>query len=177
MSCPSRSEPSPFTRPLRRGLVDYSYLLSVFPSTAPLRACAEVAREADFSRGQQASWHALNGAPLLPAFFRLGPASDGDAATSAFQASLGARAAGEEAGEEAGKGAAEQQTLGSAAAAARSSTFSAADPLLKVGQLCRRALVRVAVIDCLREWRIAERVEHVQKMFARDLRAGVHGVV
>ena len=112
------------------GLVDYSYLLSVFPTSAAPAPCDKVSREADFGPAPSTPRGFAGSARLFPAYFR-------------------ATASGNPVAADASAG------------------------------LCSRVLVRVAVIDYLREWGLVERVEHLQKKLVRDLVAGErnHAVV
>lgn len=90
-------------------LVDYSYLISVFPTGAPPRPCERASRDADY---HTAAGHARTG--LVAASYRLP-------------------------GREA---------------------------------WCAPVLLRLSIIDYLREYRLVERMEHLQKSITRDLRAG-----
>ncbi len=124
-------------------LVDYSFLVNVFPSGAPPRPCAQMARAADFSASPLAAATAIaEGASLLPVFYAL------------ENASVRSGAKGGAAGEGVGEGEA-------------------------AGGLCGSAVVRLALIDYLREWRLTEQMEHLQKSVTRDLVAGEvkHAVV
>eukprot|EP00966_Prymnesium_polylepis_P293493 6778593-Prymnesium_polylepis.2 len=61
-------------------LVDYSYLLSVFPTGAAPQPCEQLARHADFAAPSgPVARGALLGAPLLPAFYRIAAHGDTEA--------------------------------------------------------------------------------------------------
>ena len=147
-----------------RELVDYSYLLSVFPTDAPPAPCAAVRARADYHAGDfdgraasavAAGWREaatpLLGDPppagelprLVPAVYQLQPAE--------------AAAAAAEDGEEGDDG--DEEEGG--------------------GALCAGVVVRVALIDYLRGWRLTEQMEHLRKSLTRDIFAGErnHAVV
>jgi hypothetical protein len=131
----------------RRGLVDYSYLLSAFPTGAPPRPCARVWRDADYHSVRSPPAR-LSPRALLAASHVLPPlTSDASGDTDDGGTDRGGRADGS------GQGEAER--------------------------MCTPVTVRVGIIDYLREWRVGERVEHLQKYIARDILAGErnHAVV
>ena len=129
-----------------RNLVDFSYLLTVFPTQTQPRPCERVWRDADYHA--RSGWAAAEATTaeqsrgrgaLLPASYELRQDPPPDLPASRH----GSPRAGEGTG------------------------------------LCMGVLVRVSIIDYLREWSMAERVEHVQKTLMRDLIAGErnHAVV
>lgn len=100
-------------------LVDYSFLLHVFPSGAPLQPCDAMRHDADFAPATDAT----PASRLLPAFYRLRDShDDGD----------GERDGGE-------------------------------------GGMCASIVVRIALIDYLRKWKLYEQMEHLRKTITRDL--------
>lgn len=153
-----------------RSLVDFSYLATVFPTGAAPRPCACVWADADYHTG--ASLVAGSPRDLLAASYRL-PATTTASVTAAATPSM---------------------TPASSTPTATATASSSSVPLSATAtpdggevagrsdgrsDLCVPVLVRLSIIDYLREWRMTERVEHLQKSLTRDLLAGErnHAVV
>lgn len=135
----------------RHNIVDFSYLVSVFPTRAAPRPCAGMAADADFAGGVSSRGDAgrtstfIIPARVVPAFYRVQSPST----QHAHDEDAGARSP--------------ESAVGSGA----------------VDAMCMPVVVRMAIIDYLRTWQLGERVEHIQKTLVRDLAAGErnHAVV
>lgn len=101
-------------------LVDYSFLVHVFPSGAAPRPCDAMRHDSDFAPATDPT----PASRLLPAFYRLRSKGGGDAADG-----------------DGDDGAA----------------------------MCASVVVRIAIIDYLREWKLYEQMEHLRKSITRDL--------
>lgn len=154
-----------------RALVDYSFLLSVFPAgnarrrsrlrlrldlanefTRAVRIGGRRAPRAAGANATSATWvGATWGQPeALPPLPSLVPAIFCEPAPAA---------------------AAEPSSPNTLAAEDVAEAPAAEAPAANVA-LCSSVVLRVALIDFLREWSLVERAEHVQKTLLRDLRAG-----
>ena len=133
------------------GLVDFSYLVSVFRTNAPPRPCEHL-------------W--------------LDPAYHSHVAAASARGLLAASYIVPEAEAHAEGGEAEEAEAAEAAEAA-SATAEAAPPVSRGADMCMPVMVRVSLIDYLRAWRMTERMEHLHKTITRDLLAGQrnHAVV
>ena len=152
-----------------KSLVDFSYLVSAFPTGAPPRPCARVWADSDYhTRASATATPSPRG--LLAASYRL-PSESSSASTSSSAAAAAAAA------DEASIAA----TIDDTTPAANGVSASSADSRMlgSSGGMCVPVLVRVAVIDYLREWRLTEVAEHIHKTISRDLLAGErnHAVV
>lgn len=158
-------------------LVDYSYLLTVHGANAPPVPCARAAAEASVGSSHRAGTVArvagLRGPRLFAAFVRH-PAQSGAAADEGGGGVADARSEGDDGGVRAGGGddGGDGEDGGGTGSVGHGGSGGG-------GEMCTAVLVRLAVIDYLREWRLTERVEHMQKTLQRDLLAGErnHAVV
>ncbi|KAL3899010.1 MAG: hypothetical protein SGPRY_012725 [Prymnesium sp.] len=145
-----------------QSLVDYSYLLSVFPTSAPAQPCAKLARHVDYSSTFRSN-PTLVGVPLFPAYFQLPSVTPANPTGSTVHAS----------DEQANRSTAEAKRVEPAQLCVAVMVRPHFSP-----QTClraypakqrKRAQVRVGIIDYLREWRLFERVEHMKKTLVRCL--------
>ena len=153
----------------RRKLVDFSLLVSVFPSGASPRPCAELRHAADYfsSSSRPPRPNDASSAPaaaLIPAFYELSSDSE-----------LGKPRQPAEGAEEAVGGVG---GVGGVRAEGASDDGARSAGNGRSG-MCVPVLLRLSIIDYMREWRLTERVEHVRNTLVRDLRAGErnHAVV
>ena len=110
-------------------LVDYSFLMHVFPSGAAPRRCDAMRRDADFAPATDPT----PASRLLPAFYRLRRSAGGGDAAAADGSDGGDGGDDDDAG------------------------------------MCASVVVRIAIIDYLREWKLYEQMEHLRKSITRDL--------
>ena len=152
-----------------RRLVDFSYLLSVFPTGGRPRPCHRAWRDADYhmrrgwaGRGEGDASARGGGGILIPATYRV-PTSTSSSGG--------------------GGGNSQPGTLPAASKLRQSRVVRevprSPSPAASGGDMCVPVLARLAIIDYLREWSMAERMEHVQKTIMRDIVAGErnHAVV
>lgn len=128
-----------------RRLVDFSYLLSVFPTGAEPRPCERAWRDADFHSQHER----VRGGQLIPASYQISAAGGTSLPPS------------------------------SKIRSSQIATPPAAGEDAHAVAQCVPVMIRLSIIDYLREWSMAERMEHVQKTIMRDLiaRERNHAVV